>query len=250
MRAHHVEIVGLLLHVADEVALGHGVVVAFVDDGDDRAGRHDAFVAALDDLGGLDDVLELADAALHVALLVLGGVVVAVLAEVAHQSGRFDLLGDLDSTAGGEVLELGLQSFVCGAGELRRRHREKTLSPRNISGHGLSNCGDRRRRHRPRGHRRGAEGRSRGRRRRSTPPTTTSAARATCATARSCPTRCSTSCAASTPSCSARSARPTCRPGVHRARPAAEDALRARPLRQPAPVRRADPSTTTASTSS
>ena len=80
--------------------------------------RHDALVAALDDLGGLEQVLELADAALHVALLVLGGVVVAVLAEVAHQAGRLDLLGDLDPTPRGEVVELGLQPFECGTGEL------------------------------------------------------------------------------------------------------------------------------------
>ena len=88
-----------------------------------RAGGDDALVAALDDLGGLEHVLELADAALHVALLVLGGVVVAVLAEVADQSGRLDLLGDLDAAPGGEVVELGLQPFESGAGELRRRHR-------------------------------------------------------------------------------------------------------------------------------
>ena len=83
----------------------------------------DPCVAALDDLGVLEDVLELADAALHVALLVLGRVVVAVLAEVAEQAGRLDLLGDLDAAARGEVVELGLQPFVRGAGELGRRHR-------------------------------------------------------------------------------------------------------------------------------
>ena len=116
LRAHHVEVADLLLHVPDEVALGHAVVVALVDDGDDRAGRDDALVAALDDLGGLDDVLELADAAFHLALLVLGRVVVAVLAEVTHQSGRLDLLGNLDPTPRGEVEELGLQPFECGSG--------------------------------------------------------------------------------------------------------------------------------------
>ena len=50
-------------------------------------------VAALDDLGVLEEVLELADAALHVALLVLGGVVVAVLGQVAHEAGGLDLAG-------------------------------------------------------------------------------------------------------------------------------------------------------------
>ena len=77
------------------------------------------------------------------------------------QAGRLDLLRDLDPAARGEVVELGLQPFECGTGELRRGHSGKTLSPRNISGHGLSNCGDRRRRHRSRGDCRGVEGRAR-----------------------------------------------------------------------------------------
>ena len=85
-------------------------------------GADAAVGAALDDLGRLEQVLELADAALHVALLVLGGVVVAVLAEVAHQAGRLDLLRDLDPPTGREVVELGLQPVVGGAGELVRRH--------------------------------------------------------------------------------------------------------------------------------
>jgi hypothetical protein len=84
--------------------------------------------------GCLDDVFELTDAALHVALFVLGGVVVTVFAEVTHQPGCFDLVGNLDPAPCGEVLELGLQPFEGRAGELRRFHREKTLSPRNISG--------------------------------------------------------------------------------------------------------------------
>ena len=87
---------------------------------DDRAGRDRAVgAAALDDLGVLEERLELADAALHLALLVLGGVVVAVLGEVAELAGRLDLAGDLDPAAGGEVLVLGLQPLVRGAGELR-----------------------------------------------------------------------------------------------------------------------------------
>ena len=93
VRADDVEVAGLLLHVADEVALGQVGAVALVDDRDDRAGGDRAVVGALDDLRGLEQVLELADAAFHVALLVLGGVVVAVLAEVAEQAGRLDLLG-------------------------------------------------------------------------------------------------------------------------------------------------------------
>ena len=96
-RADDVEVVGLLLDVADEVALGVVVAVALVDDGDDRARADDAGLGRLDDLGVLEDRLELADAALHVALLVLGGVVVAVLGEVAELAGPLDLLGHLDA---------------------------------------------------------------------------------------------------------------------------------------------------------
>ena len=85
--AHHVQVVRLLLGVAHEVALGVLLVVALVHDGDHGADGHLALGAALDDLGVLDEVLELADAALHVALLVLRGVVVAVLRQVAEQAG-------------------------------------------------------------------------------------------------------------------------------------------------------------------
>ena len=69
---------------------------------------HDPFLAGIDDLGVLEEVLELTDAAFHVALLVLGRVVVAVLAEVAEKACRLDLLSDLDAAASGEVVMLGL----------------------------------------------------------------------------------------------------------------------------------------------
>ena len=74
--------------------------------------------AAFDDLGVLEDVLELADPALHVPLLVLGGVVVAVLGQIAELAGALDLLGDLDPPAGGEIVEFGGQAFVRRAGQL------------------------------------------------------------------------------------------------------------------------------------
>ena len=65
-----------------------------------------------------NQVLELTDATLHVPLLVLGGVIAGVLAQVALLAGAFDLLGDLDATAGGQVVELGLQTVEGGSGEL------------------------------------------------------------------------------------------------------------------------------------
>ena len=82
----------------------------------------------------LEEVLELADAALHVALLVLGRVVVAVLAQVAEQSGRFDLVGHLDAPTRGEVVELGLQSFVRRSRELGSCHRTTAYRERSREG--------------------------------------------------------------------------------------------------------------------
>ena len=120
--ADDVEVVDTLLDVTDEVALGLVVGVALVDEGDDAAGPDDAFGGRGDDLGVLEDVLELADASLHVALLVLGRVVVAVLGEVAELARPLDLLGHLDSTAGGQVVELGAQTVVRLLRQLVRLH--------------------------------------------------------------------------------------------------------------------------------
>ena len=99
-----------LLGVADHVLLGVVVGVTLVDDGVDAQ--------RLGDLSVLEEVLELTDATLHVPLLVLGGVIAGVLAQVALLAGAFDLLGDLDATAGGQVVELGLQTVDGGSGEL------------------------------------------------------------------------------------------------------------------------------------
>ena len=90
---------------------------------DDRARADHAGRRRLDDLGVLEDRLELADAALHVALLVLGGVVVAVLGQVAQLAGALDLRGDLEAAPRrGEVVELGPQPVVRGLGQLVRFH--------------------------------------------------------------------------------------------------------------------------------
>src|SRR4029079_1045543 len=52
VRADDVEAAGLLLHVADEVALAQVRAVALVDDGHDRAGGDRAVVGASDNLRG------------------------------------------------------------------------------------------------------------------------------------------------------------------------------------------------------
>src|SRR5947209_7977607 len=76
-------------------------------------GRHDG--ADLDDAvahRGLADrrraqqLRQLADAGLDLALLVFGGVVAAVLLEVALLAGRLELLGDVDARGTAQLLEL------------------------------------------------------------------------------------------------------------------------------------------------
>jgi hypothetical protein len=76
-------------------------------------------------------VLQLADAAFHVALFVLGGVVAGVLLEVAFLTRPFDLLGHLDPPAGGEVVELGLEPIEGCSGQLLGRHRGRAYNGRS-----------------------------------------------------------------------------------------------------------------------
>ena len=73
-------------------------------------------------------MLELTDPALHVALLVLGGVVAGVLLEVAFLAGALDLVGDLDAAAGGEIVELGLQAVEGLLGQLWCCHGDAEAS--------------------------------------------------------------------------------------------------------------------------
>src|SRR5215212_5457285 len=82
-------------------------------DGDHHARRYDAVVGGCGaDLRALQQLGQLADPDLLLALLLLGGVVAAVLAEVALVSGGLDLLGDLGPAVPREVVTLGLQPVV------------------------------------------------------------------------------------------------------------------------------------------
>ena len=69
-------------------------------------------VGGLADLGATQHVLELTDAGLDLALLVLGGVVAAVLLEVALVAGGADALDDLLAHGTAQVLQLGLELVV------------------------------------------------------------------------------------------------------------------------------------------
>ena len=66
----------------------------------------------LADLGRLEQLLELADPRLALALLVLRGVVAAVLAQVALLAGCLDALDDLGAALAGEEVELLLEPVV------------------------------------------------------------------------------------------------------------------------------------------
>jgi hypothetical protein len=76
--------------------------------------RHVVGAGAFDDLGVLEQVGQVGDAALHVTLRLLGGVVVAVLREVAQLTGSFDLPGDLDPPARRQVVVLAPEALVRG----------------------------------------------------------------------------------------------------------------------------------------
>src|SRR5229473_1918849 len=71
----------------------------------------------LADPGVLQDVLDLPDARLLLALLLLGRVVAAVLPQVALVSGGLDLLRDLHTRGAGQIVELRLESVMRLLGE-------------------------------------------------------------------------------------------------------------------------------------
>ena len=106
---------GGVLHLAGAEQEGLGLVVGVADElvGDLHAGLDDAVVGrGLADLGALEHVLELADPALVLALLLAGGVVAAVLLEVALVAGGADPGDDLLPDRALEVLQLGVELVV------------------------------------------------------------------------------------------------------------------------------------------
>src|SRR5947207_9847619 len=80
----------------------------------DRHARADHAVGAgrAADARVLQYVLQDDDPRLDLALLVLGRVVPAVLAQVAFFPGRLDLLRDIDAPRSGEVVKFGLEPVV------------------------------------------------------------------------------------------------------------------------------------------
>jgi hypothetical protein len=94
-----------------------GVVRVVVEvDRDDRARPDLVAGRRLADPGAAQQFVQVADARLLLALLLLGGVVAAVLPQVALFAPSVDLRGDRRSV-GDELLELGLQTVVRVLGE-------------------------------------------------------------------------------------------------------------------------------------
>ena len=118
---------GVDRHVGDRGLLARadqeGLLVAAVDEPhrDDHARARDAGVRGgrCADLGLAQQLVQLADPRLHLSLLVLGGVVAAVLLEVALGAGGGDARGDLGTALAGEMEELGIEAVVGILGQPR-----------------------------------------------------------------------------------------------------------------------------------
>src|SRR6476620_848677 len=107
------------------VAEQEGLLVAEDLDGHDHAGLDDTVVGrGLADLRVVEQLGELSDTGLHLALLLARGVVAAVLLEVALLAGLLDLLRDLDATLAGQVVQLRLEAVV---GLLRQETTSSSL---------------------------------------------------------------------------------------------------------------------------
>ena len=101
------------------------LILVIVDHRHDRSDLDEARVLDLAHLGIVEQMLELADAGLHEALVVLRHVVFGVLAQIAVLASSSDAFGGLAPTIGGEVLELELK-FVEG----RRREPDCVVAHR------------------------------------------------------------------------------------------------------------------------
>ncbi len=95
----------------DEECLAIGLVAVVVDLHHGTGQGDTGLLGRFADLGVVEQVLQLADAGLLLALLFAGGVVAAVLAQVALFAAVIDFGGD-DRTIGDQVIELGLESVM------------------------------------------------------------------------------------------------------------------------------------------
>jgi len=118
------------------VSWGRRLVAIGEAHGDGHAGLHDAVVrGCLADAGTVQQLGQLADARLLLALLLLGGVVAAVLAKVTLLARGLDPGGQLVATFARHVVELGLEPVVRLLGQpgddlARTRHGNSFGAPR------------------------------------------------------------------------------------------------------------------------
>ena len=103
--------VDALLAGGDQERLGVGLVAVVVDLDHRTRQRHAGLLGRFADLRVVEQVLQLADAGLLLALLLAGGVVSAVLAQVAFLAAVVDFRRD-DRTIRDQLVELGLESVM------------------------------------------------------------------------------------------------------------------------------------------
>jgi hypothetical protein len=108
--AHDVDAFTTLFYRSEQVLLN--LVITSKGDSYDAAGADFGQVnLATYDLGVFYQGTKMGDATFHLSLFFLGGVIVAVLLQIAKFSGGLNFLSDLDPSAGGEVVVLGLEAI-------------------------------------------------------------------------------------------------------------------------------------------
>ena len=73
-------------------------------------------LALVHDAGQLEGGLQIGDAGLHRSLLLLGGIVLGVLAQIAIAAGNLDLVGNFLTLDGAQVFQFLLQFIIALAG--------------------------------------------------------------------------------------------------------------------------------------
>ena len=114
--------------MTDEESLRIGFAVVL--HGDDCAEPNDAGRCHGNDFGVFEDRFKLPNSALHMALLVLGGVIIAVFLEVTQFARPLNLFCDLDAPARGEVKVFMGQTLVRSRRQLVCGHLQKFIGAR------------------------------------------------------------------------------------------------------------------------
>ena len=100
----------VLLGVLKVIALGQDLDMH--TDGGGVVGQ----LALVHDAGQLEGGLQIGDAGLHRSLLLLGGIILGVLAQIAIAAGDLDLVGNFLTLDGAQVFQFLLQFIIALAG--------------------------------------------------------------------------------------------------------------------------------------